>query len=123
MKKLMIVVGLVVGLTSSFALAEPDCNDYKQFSKLLRAATDYISSTKGDFSDNAQLEADMDELMGVLEAVASSEGDAGFSSAVGNMSKIWSKKTWSGADVDRFKQAFDAASVALDRVAKKRCNS
>ncbi|MBF0159043.1 MAG: hypothetical protein HQL58_05920 [Magnetococcales bacterium] len=121
MKKLMIVAALLVGLTSSFASAEPGCRDYQEFAKVLRAATDYISSTKGDFSDNAKLESDMDEVVGVLEAVASSEGDAGLSSAVGNMSGIWSKKSWSGEDVNLFKQAFDATAVALERVAKKRC--
>ena len=123
MKKIAIAAGLVIALAGLPLLADdaPTCDDYKQFATVIRAATDYISSTKGDFSDNEELSDDMDELVEVLGKVAKAEDDAGFSSAVANMTKIWSKKTWSGDDVTAFKQAFDAAAVAIERVAKKHC--
>ncbi len=123
MKMIVLALGLLVGLFGVPVMAEegPSCADMKQFSAALRQAADYISDTKGDFSDNAQMEKDMGELVGILQEFAKQEGDKGFSDAVEAMSDVWDKDTWKGNDVKEFKRSFDATAVALDRVAEKRC--
>lgn len=123
MKKIILAAGLFLSLTGASAIAAegPSCADMKEFSTALRGAADYISDTKGDFSDNEQMENDMDELVSVLQEFAKQEGDAGFSDAVKSMAAVWEKETWKGDDVKEFKRAFDATAVALDRVAQKHC--
>lgn len=123
MKMIVLALGLLVGLFGAPVMAAegPSCADMKQFSTALRQAADYISDTKGDFSDNAEMEKDMGELVGILQEFAKQEGDKGFSDAVTAMSAVWDKDTWKGDDVKEFKRSFDATAVALDRVAEKRC--
>ena len=121
-----IILALSLLLISLFgvpvmAAEGPSCADMKQFSAALRQAADYISETKGDFSDNAKMEKDMSELVGILQEFAKQEGDKGFSDAVEAMSAVWDKDTWKGNDVKEFKRSFDATAVALDRVAEKHC--
>ena len=93
----------------------------KEFATVLRQAADYISTTKGDFSDNEKMEKDMDELVSILQEFAKQEGDQAFSDAVKSMATVWGKETWKGDDVGGFKRTFDATAVALDRVAGKHC--
>jgi hypothetical protein len=123
MKMIVLAIGLLVSLFGVPVIAAegPSCADMKQFSAALRQAADYISDTKGDFSDNAKMEKDMEELVGVLQEIAKQEGDQGFSDAVKAMSAVWEKETWKGNDVKEFKRSFDATAVALDRLAEKRC--
>ncbi|MFZ1830744.1 MAG: hypothetical protein WAW42_18685 [Candidatus Competibacteraceae bacterium] len=123
MKKIIFTVGLLLSVmgTSVIASEAPSCADMKEFATALRQAADYISTTKGDFSDNAQMEKDMDGLVSILQEFAKQEGDQAFSDAVESMAGVWEKETWKGDDVGEFKRTFDATAVALDRVAGKHC--
>jgi hypothetical protein len=123
MRATLFAVGLVVGIMgSSFAAAEPlSCKDMTEFSNALRAAADYISGTEGDFSDNEEMENNMDKLLSVLDEFADQEQNPGFSDALGKANIIWGKEEWKGDDVQKFKQAFNATAVALDDIAKTRC--
>ncbi|MDQ5908415.1 MAG: hypothetical protein QG599_506 [Pseudomonadota bacterium] len=124
MKKIIFAASLffgVIGATPVIAADTPSCTDMKEFSTALRGAADYISSTKGDFSDNEKMEKDMSDLVSILQEFAKQAGDADFSDAVKDMAAIWEKETWKGDDVKEFKRSFDATAVALDRVAEKHC--
>lgn len=123
MKKAVLAVGLVLGFigTSVVASEAPSCADLKGFSGALREAADYISDTKGDFSDNEEMEKGMDELVSVLGEFAKQEGDPGLTDAMSSLEAIWEMEEWEGEDVGKFKRAFDATAVAVERVAKKHC--
>lgn len=123
MKKIIFTVGLFLSVmgTSVIASEAPSCADMKEFATVLRQAADYISTTKGDFSENEKLEKDMDDLVSVLQEFAKQEGDQAFSDATKSMASVWGKETWKGDDVGEFKRTFDATAVALDRVAGKHC--
>jgi hypothetical protein len=123
MKNIIFIVGLFLSVmgTSVIAAEAPSCADMKEFATVLRQAADYISTTKGDFSDNEKMEKDMDELVSILQEFAKQEGDQAFSDAVKSMATVWGEETWKGDDVGEFKRTFDATAVALDRVAGKHC--
>jgi hypothetical protein len=123
MRKILFTVSLVVGLLGGpVAAAEfPSCDEMKNFSTDLRNAADYISDTTGDFSDNPEMEKSMTELLAILDKFSEKEGDEGFTDALSSANDLWDEDEWEGDDVKKFKQAFDATAVALDRVAKKHC--
>lgn len=123
MKKIIFTVGFFLSVMGTPVIASevPSCADMKEFATVLRQAADHISATKGDFSDNEQMEKDMDSLISILQEFAKQEGDQAFSDAVESMAGVWDKETWKGDDVGEFKRTFDATAVALDRVAGKHC--
>lgn len=123
MKKIIFTVGLFLSVMGTPVIASeaPSCADLKEFATVIRQAADYVSATKGDFSDDEQMEKDMDDLISILQEFAKQEGDPGFSDAVTSMASVWEKETWEGDDVGEFKRTFDATAVALDRVSGKHC--
>ncbi|MBF0100226.1 MAG: hypothetical protein HQK77_04890 [Desulfobacterales bacterium] len=125
MKKMMLLcgMGLFFGMVtmSVIAGAAPSCDDMEKFVAALYEAAEYISETRGDFTENPQMEKDMDTVVSVLQTIADQEKDERFTDALKAMTKIWNKETWKGNDVKEFKRAFDATAVALERVYDKHC--
>ncbi len=123
MKKnfLMIVVSLTLVAASNVWALEWGCTEMKKFVNSMYALGDILNTTP-EFDESTKFEEGMDKLVTILETIAKDEEMDSFTNAFTEMKTLWMKESWTPAQRDRFRRAFDATSVNLERVYGKYCN-